>query len=136
MAADITGSSSNFNVMLSSNESAPNVFVDENKRNVGSFTCSQKYESIKLKNGHSRRFGSSDSLIAWNEKKHTQLNTKKKQIQKNTISTTIFKSNSLQNFIFITDSAEEVNSKKKQQQRKKRKKKKYTHTKEHEENKN
>lgn len=59
--------------MLSSNESAPNVFVDENRRNVGSFTCSQKYESIKLKNGHSRRFGSSDSLIAWNENKHTQL---------------------------------------------------------------
>uniref|UniRef100_A0A182J1N8 Uncharacterized protein n=1 Tax=Anopheles atroparvus TaxID=41427 RepID=A0A182J1N8_ANOAO len=48
----------------SSSVSESKRLVDENRRSVGSFTWSLKYTSIRLKKGHSRRFGSSDILIA------------------------------------------------------------------------
>lgn len=60
-ASTACNSSSKF---LSSNVSVSKRFVDENRRKDGSLTWSLKYTSIKLKNGHSRLFGSSDSLIA------------------------------------------------------------------------
>lgn len=52
---------------LSSKVSVSKRFVDENRRSDGSLTWSLKYTSIRLKNGHSRRLGSSDSLIAYKQ---------------------------------------------------------------------
>uniref|UniRef100_A0A8D8F956 (northern house mosquito) hypothetical protein n=1 Tax=Culex pipiens TaxID=7175 RepID=A0A8D8F956_CULPI len=60
-AVEFMISSSNW---ASSSVSESNRLVDEKRRSVGSFTWSLKYTSIRLKNGHSRRFGSSDILMA------------------------------------------------------------------------